>query len=67
MSILFEIYNGWKNYTFPNPEIEKLAKQRIAKCVCCNKFRNNKTCSICKCYMPAKVRSVKSTCPLKYW
>lgn len=69
MSQLAEIYAGWKNYVFPNPQIEELAKKRIAICVGneCKKFRPNKTCALCGCYMPAKVRSPKSRCAIKKW
>ncbi len=67
MNVLSEIYAGWKNLTFPNPQIEIEAKRRIAICVDCNRLRKNKTCELCGCYMPAKVRSPKSRCKLKKW
>jgi hypothetical protein len=70
MSKLSEIYDGWKNYIFPNPEIEEIAKKRMAICVenKCGKYKsNNDTCKLCGCYMPAKVRSPKSYCLLKKW
>ena len=69
MSQLSEIYEGWKNLTFPNPEIEKLAKKRIAICVKndCEKFLKNKSCALCGCYMPAKTRSIKSHCKINKW
>jgi hypothetical protein len=69
MSRLSEIYEGWKNYIFPNPEIEKEAKRRIAICIetNCKEMQPNNTCSLCGCYMPAKVRSPKSKCKLKKW
>ena len=69
MSRLSEIYAGWKNYTFPNPEIEKEAKKRMEICIenDCKKLRPNNTCAVCGCYMPAKVRSPKSHCLLKKW
>jgi hypothetical protein len=69
MSKLSEIYDGWKNYVFPNEEVEELAKERIAICVKndCKKFKGNNTCALCGCYMPAKVRSVKSHCIIKKW
>jgi hypothetical protein len=69
MSILEEIYSGWKNYIFPNKEVEEIAKKRIAFCVenKCNNFTNKKTCKVCGCFMPAKVRSLKSKCPLRLW
>jgi hypothetical protein len=67
MSLLEEIYNGWKNYLFPNLQIEELAKKRAVICVNCPKLKSNKVCSICGCYIPAKVRSPRSKCPIKKW
>jgi len=69
MSQLTEIYEGWKNLTFPNPGVEIEAKRRIAICVenKCGKFRRNRTCALCGCYMPAKVRSPESHCYIKKW
>ena len=67
MSKLEEIYVGWKNYIFPNQDVEIEAKKRIAICVNCDKFKANNTCSLCGCYMPAKVRSIKSHCTIKKW
>jgi len=69
MSQLLEIYEGWKNLIFPSPEIEEIAKKRIAICVQndCKKLRANNSCALCGCYMPAKVRSPQSRCMLKKW
>lgn len=69
MSVLSEIYEGWKNFAFPNPQFEAEAKRRIAICVSneCGKFRANKSCALCGCFMPAKVRSPKSHCRIKKW
>lgn len=67
MSRLSEIYEGWKNFTFPNPQVEEIAKKRMTICVECVKLKKNNTCSLCGCYMPAKVRSTKSKCRLKKW
>lgn len=69
MSQLSEIYNGWKNLTFPNSEIEEIAKKRMAICVenNCGKLQRSNKCSACGCFMPAKVRSLKSKCKLKKW
>ena len=67
---LEEIYTGWKNYVFPNPETEELAKKRIAICLDqtqCKKLNDRHFCTICHCYMPAKVRSPKSVCPRRLW
>lgn len=69
MSILSEIFEGWKNLVFENPQIEAEAKRRMTICVKndCKKFTTSKTCGICGCYMPAKVRSSKSHCPIAQW
>lgn len=69
MSQLSEIYAGWKNLTFPSPKVEEEAKRRIAICVSneCRKFKQNKSCALCGCYMPAKVRSPKSKCIIGKW
>ena len=54
---------------FKSEAIEILAKNRIKICVDkCDEFRKiDKRCSVCKCYMPAKVRSPKSNCPKRLW
>ena len=67
MSKLSEIYEGWKNLTFPNKNVEVEAMRRIAICVDCDKLSKKNCCKLCGCYMPAKVRSPKSKCRLKKW
>lgn len=67
MSRLDDIYQGWKNYIFPNPAIEKAAKKRASICVTCPKLKLNNVCASCGCYIPAKTRSVNSRCPLGKW
>lgn len=68
MNKLTEIYAGWKHYIFQTPEIEEKAKIRMKICVeNCDKLNNRNICSKCGCYMPAKVRSLKSNCLLKKW
>jgi hypothetical protein len=69
MGKLDEIYEGWKNYIFPTVETEELAKKRISICVSneCKKYTAINTCSLCGCFMPAKVRSPDSYCKLKKW
>lgn len=69
MSRASEIYAGWKNFVFQNPEFEKEAKKRIEICINggCGKLNANNYCRLCGCYMPAKVRSPKSHCRLKKW
>jgi len=67
MNKLSEIYEGWKNLTFQNSEIEEKAKKRIEICVKCDKLNKRNFCNLCGCYMPAKVRSSKSHCRIKKW
>jgi hypothetical protein len=69
MSQLSEIFEGWKNYVFENPEIEKLARERMTICSNCEKLRKNNTCKICNCIMSIKTRSLESECAHenKYW
>lgn len=67
-NILLEIYDGWKNYVFENPIIEAEAKKRIALCVDCEHFKpSNKSCGKCGCFMVAKTRSPRSSCPVGKW
>jgi hypothetical protein len=67
MGQLSEIFEGWKNYAFPNKDVENEAKRRMAICVGCDKLKKNNSCALCGCYMPAKVRSPKSRCRIKKW
>lgn len=64
---LNQIYDGWKNYIFPNKKIEEIAKHRIKICIECEKIKKGNFCGVCGCWTPAKVRSEKSTCPIKKW
>ena len=66
MSKLQEIYNGWKNLIFPSEESEILAIKRAEICAKCPSNIKN-TCTLCECYLPAKVRSVDSKCPNNKW
>jgi hypothetical protein len=66
--LLVEIYQGWKNYIFDNPDVKLEAERRIAICVYCDKLRKlTKTCSLCGCYMPAKTKNLKSKCKINKW
>ena len=65
--LLAEIYEGWKNLVFDNPDVREEAKRRMAICVACDKFRKTKTCTLCGCYMPAKVRNLKMKCLINKW
>jgi len=68
-ALLDEIFTGWKNYIWENPAVEVEAKRRMAVCVSnsCQKFTRRKICEGCGCFMPAKVRSLKSKCPIGKW
>ncbi len=61
-----EIKDGWKNYIFPNPEVEKIAEQRAVICASCE---NNKlgVCQLCFCPLKMKTKSMKSNCPANKW
>lgn len=69
MNKLTEIYDGWKNLVFQNPEFEIIAKERMEICVKnkCKKYKHNNFCTECGCFMPAKVRNPKSKCNLGFW
>jgi hypothetical protein len=67
MGRLQEIINGFRHFAFKSPEIEEMANNRAKICATCEKMRRNNTCRVCGCYVPAKVRSEKSRCPLKKW
>jgi len=67
MSVLNEIFEGWKNLIFEDDKVEEEAKRRMAICVGCDKFTRVKSCELCGCYMPAKVRSMKSKCGDNKW
>lgn len=62
-----EIVSGWKNYIFKSPENEKIAKKRLLVCLNCEYITKNNRCSDCGCYIPAKVRSLKSKCKKNKW
>ncbi len=66
--LLAEIYEGWKNYIFDNPEVREEAKRRITICVGCDKLNKvTKTCSLCHCFMPAKTKNLKMRCDAHKW
>lgn len=67
MSRLSEIYDGWKNYIFPTPEIEALAKERMEVCVTCEHLSRFNICTKCSCPNVGKVRSPTSICLENKW
>lgn len=64
-----KIAEGWKNLIFQNPVSEELGKKRLAICLVCKPHYKEltKRCGICKCFIPAAVRSSKKICPKGKW
>jgi hypothetical protein len=60
------IIEGWGNYVFKTPEIEKMALRRVEICAVCQQNKNE-WCIICKCFIPAKTRSITEKCPSELW
>jgi hypothetical protein len=63
------IIEGFGNYIFRTPETEAIAKRRAEICAVCleiNKVKNE-FCPECKCFIPAKIRSMAENCPKKLW
>ena len=58
------IIQGWKNVIWPNAEVERIAHERIAICLKCERNKLN-VCIDCGCWVPAKCRSLTEHC--KYW
>lgn len=74
-----QIAEGWKNYYFRDPEIEKMAQERATICAGCN-FNNNGVCDpnqceevdgkeVCGCGCPLDkaTRSPNKECPKNKW
>lgn len=70
-----EIFEGWKNLVFKKEHVERIAKARLNICNTCewhskhhNKpHRPDEHCVHCGCTIAAKVRSMKSECPIAKW
>jgi len=84
MELTFDhIVNGWKNYIFPDENVERLAYNRAEICSECEnakpgtyeKLMKDRTlkevegmkCSVCGCPLSTKLRSENETCPLGKW
>lgn len=72
---LGQIFEGWKNLIFEDPEVEKVALPRLEICAKCP-IRTNGICDStksingtkgCGCPLKAKVRSLNSKCPRGLW
>ena len=59
------IFVGWKNLLL-GLETDK-QKDRLKKCIECPNITKIKTCSLCGCYVPAKVKSDAEKCPINKW
>lgn len=60
------IVEGYGNLISSNPEIEKLAHERMKICDGCDE-NWNLWCKKCNCYIPAKARSRVEVCSLDLW
>jgi hypothetical protein len=56
---------------FLNPETEyvdtETADNRLSICESCPELMVTKQCSLCHCFMPAKVKLLHSACPKELW
>jgi len=65
MSKLQEIKEGWWNLIINNQTEQ--SKERLEVCKACEHPTKLGTCNLCNCYIPAKVLSKKSKCPIDKW
>lgn len=76
------ILQGWANFIDKSEVTEELAVLRASKCSDCPNAKSGKLlafikddlteiqgayCSICKCPLSAKVRSINEKCPIDKW
>lgn len=47
--------------------LESVAADRYSVCVDCDRLRSNKFCRQCGCFMPAKTKLKRASCPLGKW
>lgn len=67
--MMYNIFEGFKNYIFKDEQIEKLAEERLKKCFNCTTRTDNKCDKLkggCGCYIEIKARS-GSKCPKGKW
>ncbi len=75
MSLLKNIVQGYTNWIFENPEIEKIATERLAICQVCPERSDQQNslvstfsvCTKCGCTLNAKTRAPQAQCPLLKW
>ena len=66
MSLIIE---GWGKLVFKDPRVEEVMLRRAKICSDCDSYclRPYLHCRDCGCYLPAKLRSMGSECPLGKW
>lgn len=65
MGKIDNILTGFKNL-MTGKEIEQEQKRKDI-CGKCPHSTNTNRCMVCGCYLPAKVKSPKSSCPVNKW
>ena len=64
------ILEGWRYVLWPDPRIEKIAKERARKCLACDESGvviGIDICKLCSCPLTAKCRSLSEECDLGEW
>lgn len=66
---LKDVFKGFYRLVVRTPQTEKLAQYRRSECDICKYKTKVRTCSVCKCFLPAKQRCLSSTndCPFRKW
>ena len=82
LNTFYNILEGWFNfcryYIWPpyKKRMQKLFQERLEICNKCEYIKKNRTCSICGCFVDAKIMVVYSLdkdgktingCPKKFW
>ncbi len=71
--MIAQFIEGWKNLAWAklnlaSPETESLAQERAVICFDCEHISKERlTCTVCTCYIEAKIRSKKAFCPKGKW
>lgn len=83
ISKIARIIDGWRNYIFPNEDVERTAVSRASICSGCShavhgtyekampdfsiKEVQGMKCDVCGCPLSTKLRSVDEKCPKNKW
>ena len=60
------IIEGVINSVYKTEDIERLSNERLEICKACSEYANG-VCSVCKCILSFKSRSINSKCPNGLW